>query len=290
MMSDLVLSKTESESVFERCGTNATTFKTYREAHQSIPEVQLSGASFQAPSRFSGFDQLHQKNRIEYCCVGTTMWNFPTLIPTDGRAPVRLNWLLAKCPGEIKFKRTDDEATLFLLIYHNAAINMVYSIRFVAIDNATGATLDINHYHFGYYLDRGQRYFPGRGAKFDLAPAENCAESLMARFNGLDIPVDNQSFKRFFRYVFANANLKKEHVSRCIKILAERRSSKGLDFVSYYDLYLVLCVYLDHHCLAGPNNSGNETGVAEILTGSIFKLKHRAMRKITRKLEESAEL
>ncbi len=290
MMSDLVLSKTETESVFERFGTNAATFSTYWESHQSIPGFQRSGASLQVPYRFSGFDQLHQKNRIQYCFTGTTMLNFPPLIPTDGRAPLRLNWLLAKCPGEIKSKRADDVANLFLLIYHNATINMDYSIRFVAIDKATGATLDINHYHFGYYLDRGQRYFPGRGAKFDLAPAENCAASLMAQFNRLDIPVDDQSLKRFFRYVFANANLKNEHVARCIKILAERRSSKGLDFVSYYDMYLVLCVYLDQHCLAGPNNSGNETGVAEILTGSIFDLKHRAMRKITRKLEESAEL
>jgi hypothetical protein len=289
-MSDAVLRKAEGESVFERFGTNAAKFATYGEAHQSIPEVQMSGTSLQVPYRFSGFDQLHQKNRIQYCFTGTTMLTFPPLIPTDGHDPVKLNWILAKCPGEIKFKRANDEANLFLLVYHNAKINMDYWIRFVAIDKATGATLDINQYHVPYYFNQGRMYFPGRGAKFDLAPAESCAEYLGRQFNDLDIPVDNQSFKRFFQYVFANANLKKQHVEQCIKILAERRSSKGLEVVSYYDLYLVLCVYLDQHCLAGPNNSIHETGVAEVLTGGVFKLKRRAMKKITRKLDKSGQL
>ncbi len=289
-MSDVVLHKVESESVFERCGTNARGFATYLEAHQSIPEIQKSGASLRVPYRYSKFDQLHQKNRIQYCFSGTTMLTFPPLIPGDGCDSISLNWLLAKCPDEIKFKRADDEVNLFLLIYHFATKNMDHWIRFVAIDKATGATLDINQHHLAYYFNKGQMYFPGREVEFDLAPAESCAESLGRQFNNLDIPVHNQSFERFFKYVFANANLKKQHVEQCIKILAERRSSKGLEVVSYYDLYLVLCVYLDQHCLAGPNNSIHETGVAEVLTGGVFKLKRRAMKKITRKLVESGQL
>lgn len=286
------------ESVFQRCGLNASGFESYADAHQALCDVNPSAGSLHSTYRLRDYDKLNRRGDIKYCYVGTTVHKFQPMFPTDVRNDYRTNWLLAQYPYDIKIDRSGDVIETFVCIHHNPAIfNGDRIVNYVSIDRATGTTLNVSLYYFLYYFEQGQRYYPDMGARFDLVPFESYALDRQKSFNSLNAQVDLKTCKRFLDWVFAGTNIRKEHVEICRELLVKRRRDKGLKYVTYFDLYLTVCVFLDHHCQGPLNDSVRETAVGQIFVGRIKEMKDRAWQKIeklakrrSRKNEPSVDL